>query len=137
MRIFLVRHGVAENKRLSEFGRAQIRESALKLKGMELSGVVLCSSPELRAVESAEIIKEEFGLEKFEQCGWLGAWVSGLDVAGGLVRASEACNPTGALIAVSHMPQIEDLASALGCREPADNGSIFEIDPEGEWAKRL
>jgi phosphohistidine phosphatase len=73
LNIYLVRHGSAENKtklnkdsdrNLTDAGKDEIKRTALNLKQLVPNIDFIISSPFNRAVQSAEIIKREFDLNK-------------------------------------------------------------------------
>jgi len=65
--LFLVRHGdYTQTKRLSAVGERQIQKLAEQIKAADANlrnGFTVVSSPSLRAMQSAQIIAREFGLD--------------------------------------------------------------------------
>jgi len=67
MRIFIVRHGIAEDsaaggdavRELTEEGRKKMREAASGFVKLNAEADLICSSPLVRAVQTAEIIAKE------------------------------------------------------------------------------
>ena len=75
MIIYILRHGEAEAKssqkmdeerRLTSFGKSQLRKSLVIAKEIGTRVDLILSSPLVRARETAEIAKEIFNVEKFE-----------------------------------------------------------------------
>ncbi len=137
MRIFLVRHGDAMGE-LTDHGRGQISRTAdfVKSLGLDASKTVLLTSPVRRAVESAEIIRQALGLGEVIPKSWLTNGTSENTAA--CLAQFVADNPDlAAAIAVSHMPEIEELLGKLGFYGAARNGSVHEVELQSRMATRL
>ena len=137
MRIFLIRHGEASGM-LTTNGQGQVSRTADFLKSLELdlSKTVLLTSPVRRAVESAEIIQKTLNLGEVAPKSWL---------SDGANDNTEAClaqfvadhADLVAIIAVSHMPEIEELLGRLRFYGSASNASVHEVDLQMRTASRL
>ena len=138
MRIFLIRHGDASG-RLTPVGQGQIERTAdfLKSLGLETSKTALLTSQLPRAIETAEIISKTMNLlEEVLLKSWL---TNGTNENTAMNLAEFTANHPDlvAVIAVSHMPEIEDLLRNLGFYGSARNGSVHEVDFSTKTANRL
>ncbi|OGN03217.1 MAG: hypothetical protein A2651_02310 [Candidatus Yanofskybacteria bacterium RIFCSPHIGHO2_01_FULL_42_12] len=137
MRIFLVRHGDAMGG-LMDFGRGQISRTAdfFKSLGLDASKTVLLTSQLPRAVETAEIIRQTLGLGEVLPKSWLRCGTSE-NTATSLAQFAVDNADFTAVIAVSHMPEIENLLGKLGFNGAAGNGSVHEIEFQSRTVARL
>jgi len=131
--IFFVRHAKAEPKRprddwargLTPKGRRQFRARAAKwAKTVDLKGIA--TSPWVRAVQTAEILASETGLDDVRICAEL---AGDPGIAAKIVQLVRRLGPGWAV--VGHNPSLAD-AAALACglkRLPAKlkKGSILEL----------
>lgn len=129
MRIFLIRHGYADDG-LTRDGQRQISAAAgyLQALGFDISQVVLLTSELRRAVESAEIIGRTLGFttEPIRK-SWLTSDTD--ENTTRRLREFVSDNPSlTAVIAVSHMPEIEEALEKFGFYGNVRNGSIHEVD---------
>ena len=137
MRIFLIRHGDAFGG-LTTLGQGQVSRTAdfLKSLGLDFSKTILLTSQLRRAVESAEIIQKTLGLGETLPTSWLTCDTN---------ENTEAClaqfvvdhADLEAVIAVSHMPEIEQFLGRLGFYGTARNASVHEVDLQTRTATRL
>jgi len=137
MRIFLIRHGDASGG-LTTFGQGQVSRTADFLKSLELdlSKTVLLTSQLRRAVESAEIVQKTLGLGETLPTSWLTCG-TGDDTEACLAQFVADHADLVAVIAVSHMPEIEQLLGRLGFYGTARNASVHEVDLQTRTATRL
>lgn len=139
MRLFLIRHGYALGG-LYPLGVAQIIAAANFLKQLDIvpEQTLLLTSPLKRAVQSAEILKTQLGLNEPIQKEWLENGRISLDKLSPLFTGD-----ISTLIATSHMPNIEDTVEyfadtfGISFRAMASNGSIHLIDITNKKIERL
>lgn len=141
MKIILVRHGDYDGGELNPLGIHQIRGVAEEIRELfpQLDGAVVFGSPLLRAKQSAEIIADEVGLPGIQIKEWLASRriINELDVF-------DVVHPdVEVLIAVSHLPEIEDVLEHFGEKFgvdawfDVDKGSAFLIDLEAKEIRKL
>ncbi|WP_322796833.1 SixA phosphatase family protein [Tepidiforma sp.] len=120
MDLVLVRHGIAEERgpgvddfgrRLTPAGRARMEEAARGL-GRLVTPQVVFSSPLTRAMETAEILRERFGLGRVRTC----AALASPEYASVLEAVAEADAEVAAL--VGHEPWMGELLSYLLTGDP-------------------
>lgn len=130
MEICLVRHGIAvergapgfeddSRRPLTPQGRARMEEAATGLKRL-FTPQVLLTSPLVRAVETADILRKAYGLGKPRVCE---ALASG-DHDGVLAALEEA--DAGAVALVGHEPWTSELLSYLLTGERAGMAAVFK-----------
>ena len=137
MRIILIRHGDGSCG-LTPVGQGQTEKTADLLKSMELdtSKTALLTSQLRRAVETAEIIQRNLGLTETLPKSWLTCETKE-NTAMNLAQFAADHSDLAAVIAVSHMPEIEDLLGSLGFHGSARNGSVHEVDFQTRTVNRL
>lgn len=120
MDLVLVRHGIAEERgpgvddfgrRLTTAGRARMEDAARGLARLVTPQVVF-SSPLVRAMETAEILRERFGLGRIRECPELAA----PDYAALLEAVADADAEVAVL--VGHEPWMGELLSYLLTGDP-------------------
>ena len=128
MHIFLVRHGDAGD-RLTPLGQSQIARTAEFLKSLvaDVSKTALLTSQLPRAVETAEIIKNTLGLSEMTPKSWLTCNTEE-NTETCLVQFVADHPELEVVVAVSHMPEIEQLLGRLGFYGTAHNGSVHEVE---------
>lgn len=138
MRIFLIRHGAASDG-LTTLGQGQISRTADFLKSLELdlSKTMLLTSQFRRAVESAEIVQKTLGLDEVVQKPWLTCDTTHENTEACLGQFVADHADLAAIIAVSHMPEIEQLLGRLGFYGTARNGSLHEVNLQTRTATCL
>jgi phosphohistidine phosphatase len=118
MKVYLVRHAIAEEKAaskkdadraLTEEGREKMERTAAGLRAMDVAIDVIASSPLRRARETAEIVGEALGKIPIEIVPEL---ASGEDPRDAL-RALKAFARFSSVAAVGHQPDLGHLASLL------------------------
>ena len=118
MKVYLVRHAIAEEKAasrkdadraLTEEGREKMERAAAGLRAMDVSIDIIASSPFRRARETAEIVAAAFGEVPIEIVPEL---ASGEDPQDAL-RALKAFARFESLAAVGHEPDLGHIASLL------------------------
>ncbi len=117
MRLFLLRHGIAEDgspslrdfdRALTERGRAELHWIARGMQNLGVTPDPILSSPLVRARQTAELVAPVLGAT-FEIAEELS---SGADF-GALQRLIAAHGAAEALMLVGHEPDLADLAAAL------------------------
>ena len=117
MRLFLVRHGLAEDvgpdgtdaaRRLTAEGRKRIHAAALGLRGRGVRPDVLLTSPVTRALETALILGEV--LEQSPQS--VAALQTGSSPQA-VVRALAAFEASGRVLVVGHEPTLSEVVALL------------------------
>lgn len=115
-RIYLVRHGVAEDysdsgrdfdRRLTAQGHEKMGRVARGLGALEVKVDVLVSSPLVRAIETADGLAEEFAAARREVWDELAC---GVDEIALTARLAET-DPGGNVMLVGHEPDIGELLS--------------------------
>ena len=131
MKLYLLRHGEAQDSRTSDFlrpltrhGREQAANRAEQLVHEGITPGVIIHSPRVRAVETASFLMERFpGVPTVELTEVIDADRALFDI----IRASSFIDP----IIVGHNPTISELASSLaGSRIHFSTCSFasFEVD---------
>lgn len=114
MILWLLRHGEAQpharsdaQRALTEQGRAEVRQSAERLRGRSLQRILV--SPYLRAQQTAELVRDTLGLDlPLTTLDWLTPDDSPREVANRLDQY-----PADELLVVSHNPLLGALAGLL------------------------
>ena len=144
-RIYLVRHGIAgdpdewngpdDSRPLNEKGRRRFRETARAFAKLDDRVELLCTSPLVRAVQTAEILAD--ALELDEVCV-LEELRPNVPVQQLLERAAEL--PARRVALVGHDPQLSGAVAALGGVEPArvefPKGAIVRFDADDAAARK-
>src|SRR3989344_2101565 len=141
MRIFLVRHGEAGGH-LTDLGVAQIKAAANVLKQSEINPTetLLLTSPLDRAVQSADILREELGLDAAIKKDWLASDESSMHELLSILTDDPAVK---VIVLTSHMPDIIETAEHfarsfdMSFRARVRNGSVHLIEVENKIVKRL
>jgi len=116
--LVVVRHAKAEEKSeffgqdrlrpLTEEGRQRMRKNAARLRQLISELDCLVASPLVRAQQTAEIIKEEFGLDKIETTELLSPGLNPAELAKYLNKLE-----CGTVAVVGHEPDLGELCSWL------------------------
>ncbi len=116
MRLFLVRHGIAEDsaakdewRALTAKGRRRFHRTARAFGRSERVDLIL-TSPLVRAVQTAEILA---GQVKHRETRVLEQLQPGNDVASLLTAVAEAAGKAKSVALVGHDPQLTEVLSAL------------------------
>jgi phosphohistidine phosphatase len=145
VKIFLVRHGIAgdpdewkgpdDSRPLNAKGRRRFRETARAFAKLGERIDVLCTSPLVRAVQTAEILADALELDEISVLEELRPEVP---VQRLLERA--ATLEAKRLALVGHDPQLSGAAAALGKIEPArvdfPKGAIIRFDADDPAGRR-
>jgi phosphohistidine phosphatase len=118
MRIYLVRHGVAEpqsaagdaDRALTPKGKLRMAEEAKGLRDLKVRPEVILTSPMRRALETATIIAEQLGGIKLEQVSELAQGFSGPTEVLAALRSYQDLKE---IVLVGHQPGLSDLASFM------------------------
>jgi phosphohistidine phosphatase len=118
MRLYLVRHGLAEDhnpagdaeRALTPKGRLRIAEEAKGLRDLKVQPDIILTSPMRRALETATIIAEELGGTRVEQLRELGAGPYG---PADILAALGLYNNLKEIALVGHQPWLGELASFM------------------------
>jgi phosphohistidine phosphatase len=118
MRVYLVRHGVAEaqaaagdsDRALTPKGRLRMAEEAKGLRGLKVLPEVILTSPIRRAQETAAIIGEQLGGVKQETLLELGQGFSGPTE---VLAALDPYKNLKEVMLVGHQPGLGELASFM------------------------
>lgn len=144
-RIYLVRHGIAgdpdewrgpdDSRPLNEKGRRQFRETARAFAKLGDRIELMCTSPLVRAVQTAEILAN--ALELDDVCV-LEELRPSVPVQQLLERAAEF--PAKRIALVGHDPQLSGAVAALSGVEPArvefPKGAIVRFDADDAAARK-
>jgi phosphohistidine phosphatase len=144
LRLYLVRHGQAgdpdewkgpdDSRPLSGKGRRKFRDTARALAKLGDRVELLCTSPLVRAVQTAELLAAELDLEDVVVLEELRPEVP---VQRLLERVGSL--DSGRVALVGHDPQISGTVAALGRIEPAlvdfPKGAIVRVDVEDVGAR--
>jgi len=139
LRIYLVRHGIAgdpnewkgpdDSRPLNAKGRRSFRRTARAFAKLGERIELLCTSPLVRAVQTAEILAEALELDEAVVLEELRPEVPVQQLLERVTGLSEK-----RIALVGHDPQISGTAAALGNVEPAriefPKGAIVRIDVE-------
>lgn len=123
MKLYVLRHGIAENvpstgadadRRLTEPGKDKLRRVLARAREAGVQPATILASPLVRARETAEIAREELRFaDEAVVCDKLVPWVSAFELWEEL-RAWKEQSP---LLLCGHNPQLSELVSAaLGGR---------------------
>jgi len=144
--LYLVRHGSYEGRNLTDDGRKQIRSQFDVVRKTIDGGTLYIVSSEVdRAVESAEILAEEFGVDGVEKiASYLytagGAPMSDEALEGVLGVVDERKDRADGLVIVSHYELVRDFPvhfmrkrgmDYAMCKNP-DKGCLHHIDILGQ-----
>lgn len=134
MRLYFVRHGIAEELATSDFdralttrGRRRVVASAKVMKRLGIAPRQIFSSPRLRARQTAEIIAEALNMRitLAESVNF------GFDVAD-LRRLSQSLSADEEVMFVGHNPDMSLLVSEItGVDAPMKKGGLARIDTVG------
>jgi phosphohistidine phosphatase len=144
-RLYLVRHGVAgdpdewkgpdDSRPLNANGRRRFRETARAFAKLGDRVELLCTSPLVRAVQTAEILADALELD---ETAILEELRPDVPVQQLLDRVGQLAVKRVAL--VGHDPQLSGVAAALGAVEPAriefPKGAILRFDVEDPSARK-
>jgi phosphohistidine phosphatase len=144
-RIYLVRHGIAgdpdawkgpdDSRPLNERGRLQFRETARTFAKLGGRIELLCTSPLVRAVQTAEILAGALELGEVMVLEELRPNVPVQQLLG---RATDL--PAKRIALVGHDPQLSGVAAALARVEPAridfPKGAIIRFDADDAAARK-
>lgn len=144
MRLFLLRHGIAEDggpslrdfdRALTERGRAELHWIARGMQNLSVGPAPILSSPLVRARQTAELVAPVLGA-RFDITEELS---SGADF-GALQRLISAHSNAESLMLVGHEPDLADLAAALvGAHQGAlvlKKAGLIRIDLPGRAEPR-
>jgi phosphohistidine phosphatase len=121
MILYLVRHAIAEegiagmadkDRELTGEGIAKMKKAAAGLNALEAIPELILSSPYVRAVQTAEILREAFGGKPAVKC------IDALVPYGSrseLYREVRACGKTRAVMLVGHQPSLGEIAAEIIC----------------------
>lgn len=141
MRLYLVRHGIAEirniasmldeDRALTAQGREMVRRVSVELARARNVPEVILSSPLLRARQTAEILGEHFGAEVFIDTLW--DLAPGGDGEALLRQIIKYIRKNGSLMLVGHQPSLGETAGRLifGSRQHSldlKEGAVCIID---------
>jgi phosphohistidine phosphatase len=144
-KIYLVRHGIAgdpdewkgpdDSRPLNAKGRRKFRETARAFAKLGDRVDLLCTSPLVRAVQTAELLADALEIDEVSVLEELRPDVP---VQRLLERAAEL--PAKRIALVGHDPQLSGAAAALGGVEPAriefPKGAIVRFDAEDPAARK-
>jgi phosphohistidine phosphatase len=140
MRLYVVRHGIAENearggdaaRRLTPAGRSKMRLAARGLRRMRVSVQTLFTSPFARAAETAAILVAEHGdLPEPKELDALAQGRPPLESIRALARQAKR----GDLMIVGHEPGLSGIAAALLTGSP--DGMKLDLKKGGVIALEL
>lgn len=134
MRLYFVRHGIAEDLAASDFareltkrGRRRVITSAKVMKRLGIAPDAIFSSPRLRARQTAEIIAEALGLPATLSEGLN----FGFDLAD-IRRLTRRMEAEAEVMFVGHNPDMSLLVSEItGVDAPMKKGGLARIDVFG------
>ncbi len=119
MRLYFLRHGIAEDaapgqtdasRKLTDTGRAKMRQEAEYLHGLNLELDAVFSSPYPRAFETAQIVQQVCGFPEVIEDRRLASGAFGL----GVVQAILAENPAlSNVLFVGHEPDLSGVVEHL------------------------
>jgi phosphohistidine phosphatase len=143
MRLYLVRHGIAEDhhplsdaqRALTPRGRLKMAEAAKGLIKIKVRPDLILTSPLRRAMETASILADGLGGIRIEQLRELG---QGPYQPADIVEAIRPYNELKEIALVGHQPGLGELAafmltgSGSGCEIEFKKGSVVCLDrPSG------
>ncbi|MBI3316726.1 MAG: phosphohistidine phosphatase SixA [Candidatus Omnitrophica bacterium] len=129
MKLFLLRHGIAENQNplyfpedskrpLTEKGKKEVRKVAQKMRDLEFKIDLILSSPFVRAKQTAEIAAEMYKKSPLEFSEHLACGGS----AGALMKELKTrYQKRENILIVGHEPYLSNLASVLISGKPIAN----------------
>lgn len=134
MRLYFLRHGIAENLATSDFereltkrGRRRVATSAKVMKGLGIAPRQIFSSPRLRARQTAEIVADALGMTVTIS----EAVNFGFDLRD-LRRLTQDCSADDELMFVGHNPDMSLLVSEIsGVDASIKKGGLARIDVIG------
>ena len=144
-RIYLVRHGIAgdpdewkgpdDSRPLNAHGRRQFRETARAFAKLGERVELLCTSPLVRAVQTAEILAEALELDETIILEELRPDVPVQRLLDGVAHL-----PARRIALVGHDPQLSGATAALSGVEPAridfPKGAIVRFDAQDPAARK-
>jgi phosphohistidine phosphatase len=136
MRLYLVRHGIAEDhhpasdaeRALTPKGRLNLAEEAKGLRKAKFRPEIILTSPLRRALETAAIIAEGLGGIKVEQMQELGL---GPHLPADIIAAIQRYSQLREIALVGHQPRLGELAAFLltgetgGCEIEVKKGAVL------------
>ena len=139
MRVYLVRHGIAEphgatedaDRALTPKGKLRMAEEAKGLRDLKINPEVILTSPLRRAMETATIIAEQLGAIKLEQLSELAQGFSGPTEVLAALRPYESLKE---VLLVGHQPSLGEMASFMltgsmnGCAIEFKKGGVICLD---------
>lgn len=134
-RIWIIRHGDAEphgitddaSRKLTLTGEEEARAAGLALKTLGESPAVVLTSPRVRALQTAELTAEAFGLVPIIHEP-LGGGFGGRDALAAL--ASQTA--TGTVVLVGHMPDLANtIAELAGAQVALRTGGMALLRGDG------
>ena len=138
MRLYFLRHGIAEDLAESDFareltarGRRRVMRSAAVMRRLKLKPKAIFSSPRLRARQTAEIVGQALGLpvQLAEQVNF------GFDLDD-IHSLSQGFRPDDELMFVGHNPDMSLLAHELtGVDAAMKKGGLARVDTFGRQAR--
>ena len=150
MNIFFVRHGDSRNDRgitiLSDYGKKQMEKTASFLKTLNLGAdqTYLLTSPQLRAVSSAEIIREMLCLPEPLTKEWLDCNARGcVSIDQGIEEFVDQTPACRAIVVISHQSEVMYTLRNYGkdfgqdFRESITEGSVHWVDTDAKWVTKL
>jgi phosphohistidine phosphatase len=131
MRVYLVRHGVAEDQNpegdseraLTPKGRMRMAQQAKGLRDLKVRPDVILTSPMKRAMETAAIIAQELGGIRLEQLLELGR--AGCEPAD-ILAALSPYKDLNEIVLVGHQPGLGELASFMLTRTSSQSEIEFK-----------
>lgn len=148
MRLYLVRHGVAEDhtaahddaqRALTPQGKAKMAAASRGLRKLKMRPDLILTSPLRRAYETAAILAQELGGIKLEEL----AQLAGSSTPGEVLSALRAYRNLTEVALVGHQPGMGHLASLMltgsinGCEIEFKKGAVACFDQDrGEKPNR-
>ncbi|MCY4466363.1 MAG: phosphohistidine phosphatase SixA [Chloroflexi bacterium] len=131
MRLYFLRHGIAEDLASSDFareltarGKRRVETSAAVMQALGIRPQRIYSSPRLRSRQTAEIVAQALGMDVdlAESVNF------GFDLAG-LRRLSADCGPDAEIMFVGHNPDMSYIVSELtGVTVAMKKGGLARVD---------
>ncbi len=131
MRLYFVRHGIAEDLASSDFARAltprgkrRVKTSATVMQALGIRPQRIYSSPRLRARQTADIIAQALGMDVdlAESVNF------GFDLADAR-RLSDDCDADAEIMFVGHNPDMSEIVSELtGVTVSMKKGGLARVD---------
>ncbi|HEV3112224.1 MAG TPA: phosphohistidine phosphatase SixA [Candidatus Binataceae bacterium] len=118
MRLYLIRHGMAEDhnpagdaeRALTPKGRLRMAEEAKSLRDLKVRPEIILTSPLRRAVETATIVAQELGGLRVEHLRELGSGPYG---PADILAALQPYKNLKEIALVGHLPGLAELASFM------------------------